>query len=559
MIRTSVRAAVAALVVMAALAGCGSRNAPVARVADRTLTVADFARVASGNESTVPGPPEQAKATLLRELVQRELVLLAAHRHGLDTLQSSRRFAQTTERKLLLQALYRQIAPADMGVSEGEARAMHAARAVQADAHVIYTGQEPLIRLAAAKLAAGAKFADVANTVNEPNTLPPGGALGMRSPGDLFPPLDEALRTQPIGVVGGPWQTPQGWFLLQVTSRITAAQPPFEVQRTALMEMVRQRKQRQALTDGMLALEREYHLEVAPEGPSMLFRFMTPARVLDAPHWMPDAKEQKVPLATYDGGAYTMGDAMQDLLDRTDVRGPEASSIDGMRAWIQGQAITRISVLEAKRRHLDQEPAVADKLRDAIENHLAEADVLQAVANVSGVDVASARAAWESAKHLYPQLRSARVVWVASTDTSAIGRLARRAAPGASLRTAAAAVSPALAVREETLRFPSQDPAWSELQGQLAQMAPGAWTGEIFTGTDWRVVQLVDKSVAPIDWEQLTPQQQAQVARGVSDRAKQERYTAYMDSLWKATNPVLMPENLRRVPWPLPVVADAAP
>jgi hypothetical protein len=288
----------------------------------------------------------------------------------------------------------------------------------------------------------------------------------------------------------------------------------------------------------------------------MLFRFLAPARSADAPHWMPDAAGRKVALATFDGGAFTMGDAMDALLNASDTRGPDASSLGSVRSWIQGQAVAQLALLEARSRHLDQEPPVAGKLRDEVSNHLAQGEALLAVSSVPGPDPAAGPALWETIKQQYPQLKGLHVLWISTSNPEEAGAVARRAAPGASLRDAAHAVDPALAVHEENLKFPSQQAPWNTLQGELAQIGPGGWSQPLATGSEWRVVQVLDRSQGTIEWAQLTPPQQQQVTRSLSDRARQARYEAYKDSLWHAINPVLMPENLRRMPWPLPATAD---
>jgi len=550
-IRTSVRAAAAALLVAAALSGCGTNARPVARVAGRTLTVEDFLHAARGNEGTLPGAPDQAKAAMLKELVQRELVLVAAHAHGLDTLAATRNFHDATERKALLTALYQQFAP-DAGVSEGEIRAFYERRREQEAVQLIYCTEEGVMRQAQAKLAAGVPFSEVADRYNEPGALPPGGALGMRSPGDLFPPIDDALANQKVGVVGGPWHTAQGWFMLRLASRVPNAQPPYEEARPALGEKIRQRKLNQAITTSLLALEQGYHLEVTNDGPAMLFLFLEPARVLSAPHWMPSDAEQRAPLATWDDGAYTMGDAMKDLLNSVDTRGPDASSIGAVRSWIQSEALMRVCVTEARTRHLGEETAVKYQVDDAMASHLTEGDLMQAVSVVPPPPEAEVRATWDAVKGQYPQLRRARLAWIASADTSLVAAVAHRAAPGVPLRLAARAVAASIVVHDEVVSFPTTSAPWGPLQPEIAGLAVGGWSQPLFTGADWRIVQLEDRDQGPLAWEELTAAQQAQVTRTVGDRARQTRFGAYMDSLWKADNPVLLPENLRKVEWPSP-------
>lgn len=68
----------------------------------------------------------------------------------------------------------------------------------------------------------GEAFADVARDVSiDSGTAPKGGDLGCNGRGDLTPELDEAAYTRPVGRVGPPIRTGEGFHLLLVESRET--------------------------------------------------------------------------------------------------------------------------------------------------------------------------------------------------------------------------------------------------------------------------------------------------------------------------------------------------
>jgi hypothetical protein len=70
----------------------------------------------------------------------------------------------------------------------------------------------------------GRAFADVAREVSiDEGTAPKGGGLGCNGVGDLVPELDRASLTQPVGEVGEPIRTADGYHLLLVESRKTPA------------------------------------------------------------------------------------------------------------------------------------------------------------------------------------------------------------------------------------------------------------------------------------------------------------------------------------------------
>jgi len=218
------------LVAALALTGCSSFDKPVMKVGGRTMTLTEFASVAAGNEAQYPGTPDAAKSALLDDLERREMLIAAAQQAGYDTSTLARNYRRDVEEKMLVEAIMRQLASPDQRVSEAEARRMFEWRTMQYDVAAIYTLDPSSIRMAKRALDAGEPFEAVANRFSAPGMLPAGGALGYITPGQLIAPLDAELRTLKIGAIGGPYETTQGWFLLQVRGE----QPRQQLQRLGL-------------------------------------------------------------------------------------------------------------------------------------------------------------------------------------------------------------------------------------------------------------------------------------------------------------------------------------
>jgi peptidyl-prolyl cis-trans isomerase C len=70
------------------------------------------------------------------------------------------------------------------------------------------------------KIAAGAKFADLARENSSCPSGEEGGELGEFSPGQMVKEFDDVVFSAPIGVVQGPIQTQFGWHLVEVTRRV---------------------------------------------------------------------------------------------------------------------------------------------------------------------------------------------------------------------------------------------------------------------------------------------------------------------------------------------------
>ena len=405
MIRWSSRAACPALFVVLVLSGCGPEDRPLARVADRTITVRDFERAARDGAANIPLPAEQARPLLLERLVQRQLLVAAAHARGIDTTSVVRNYRRAMSDQSLLARLSSEIAPIDVGATEAEVRQLYAWRQTQYEVEIVYGPDTLMLRRARGELALGRPWAQVADEFGGMAGMPPGGSLGTRLPGTLPQPLDDAMRALKVGAIGGPYHAPQGWFLMRVTARSKAPDHPFDSQRAALLELLRQRKWQAALLAHIAALAPEYHVSHAPEGVLALFQVLSPARMgnLSAPE--PDAAARRQVLATWDGGTYTLGDAMDDL-NRPEIPKPGAAFMPTIRDWLRERVLTRVAFQEARRRHLDEEPAVADRVRDQVDDYVGKSVLVELASSIPPPDEAALRAAWTMLRERNPQLQN---------------------------------------------------------------------------------------------------------------------------------------------------------
>jgi hypothetical protein len=554
--RTTARAALAVLAASVLLAGCSPAGRPLARVGTRTLTSADLLDAARGNELQYPGPPEEAKERLLEDLVRREIMLEASHMRGSDTTRFSRDFLASITDRFTLEALYARLGPQDPGVTDGETRRFYEWRGVQAAAHVIYSPERSIVEAAAADLARGEPFAVVADRFNLPGTLPPGGAVGMVAPGALVPPLDDALRTLPIGQVGGPYDTPQGTFLLMVSSRGPAQRPAFELMQSQLAEMLRQRKTRQVMSTSLIGLRNAYAARLENGAAARLFRLLTPARVGDAPHIEPTPAERGEVLARWTGGQYTLGDAVDDL-KQPELQKPAASMTPAIEQWLQGQVLTRLAREEAKRRHLGEDPAVARRIRGEYERYLLESEYQASIAAAPPPDEAMLRQVWDMLKGQYQQVSRANVQWVIVPDSATAARISRHGGHGGgTIEDAVRMAGAATPVHKQVVAYPTTDPDWASMSATLARMQPGEWAGPDLVQGGYKFFQLIDKAQDALTFEKLTPDLRASLESNALQLVQERRLKQYTDSLQALLQPNLYKENLRFVPWPAPATID---
>lgn len=559
MTRSTARAALATLAALAAsslLAGCSPAARPLAVVGSHAITAADLLDAGRGNELQYPGAPEQAKQTLLQDLVRRELMLEAARHRGADTSSYARNFLASLRDRVALESLYSRLAPKDPGVTEAEVRRYWEWRGTRAAARIIYSSDRRTIASAARDLALGAPFAQVADRYNVPGTVPPGGAIGEVSPGQLVPPLDQALLTLAPGKVGGPYDTPQGYFLLTVERRDSAERPPFELAHAQLTDLVRQRKVRQTMGEALIGLKNAYRAEVEKGAPQLLFRLMTPSRVGDAAPITPTADERAETLGRWDGGRYTLGDALADLA-RADVQKPAANLTPALEQWIEGRLLTQIAREEARRRHLLEEPAARRRVRGEYERYLLESEFQSFVADVPPPGEAELRQLWELVKGQYQQVSRADVQWVIVPDSATAARIGTHGGHGGgTLEDAVRMAGANVPVHHEVVNYPTSDPNWITMRETLARMQPGEWAGPERLREGWKFMQVIGKVQGPVTFENLTPDLRSNLLQNAWQVARERRLTQYTDSLRAAYRPEVFADNLRDVPWPPPATLD---
>jgi hypothetical protein len=532
-----------------ALLGCSSKNRPIITVGSQKVTVAEFEHVARGAQAQYEGTPEAAKGQFVQDLERRALMMELAHRQGLETSSSVVNAERENEQRALIQSLYGRIANPAQRVSEAEAQALYEARKTEALVWLIYTSSEQASRAALARLRAGEPFEQVSRSYSLPGLLPPDGNMGWISPGALPDPLDGALRSQKLNEVGGPYSSREGWFLLKVAGRRPKEQGPYDVQRSTMLDLMRQRKQRAAFNHAYQDLKDEYDVQAAPGGAQLLFRVESAVSPIT-----PTPDQRQMPLATYRGGVYTLNDALTDL-QRVDIQKPPFALLPAIEIWIEAQVMTRVAMLEARRRHLNEEPDVAASLKAQREQAILNGIYQMAVAGVPAPGPDLVKMAWDRVRHMYPRLESAHLAVLEVADSSVARRVHEAHATAPLLADAAKQVDPALKVTETTVKFPTTDEQWTTLASMFTQQQPGAWYGPEQRPKGYRFIQLLDKQMGEQQFEELPPSVQQSIAGSASELARDQRFNVFTDSLSKAYHPVVDHDLIAKLPWPVPTDA----
>ena len=555
------------------LSACSPHSAVIARVGSRTITVEDFEGAARGADERYAVTGDSAKAMLLGDLVRRAMMLERAQRSGLILDSLVRMYRRNVESQILSNALISRLAPRSVPVSEAEVRLFYQWRDTVAHIQVIYVVERRMADGAIAALRQGEDFAQVANRFSLPGLLPPGGDLGLLRPGSLVNPLDLYLRTAPLGQIMGPIQAPgEGWFVLRVLERRRERQEPFELQQGMLRGMLQQRKQRTLALRGFQELRDLYRLQVEPGAAQFLFaRYNTPEQFrgmggepVPPP---PTPEDLRRVLARYDGGrghrgAYTFADALDDLEHGQGER-PNPSMLPAFEQWIESQTIQRIVLLEARRRHLDEEPEVARRIRERVDNYVLESIYDADVVNRSQPTPQELHAAYEMRVPLLARLDAVKLQHLTVPDSSAAERVIEHARSAATIRDAILLASPGLKVREEAVRYPTRDSTWSKLRTALARTPAGEYLTPLRVAHGWRVVQVISKQQFVPRFEDLATDQQQMIRNQAIEFARDRRLAQYTDSLRQALPVQVDRERLKWIPWPVPAaegpVGERAP
>ena len=391
----------------ALLAGCSSGPPVLARVGDRVITTDDFTDVARLNPGQYPGSADSARAALLDDLVKRELLVNEALKRGLVPQEQQARMLQQAQEQLALRALVQRLAPRDVPVSDAEVEALYRKRATEVHTLVVFTPDRAACEQALAEIRAGADFGATADRFNTTGMTPHGGDLGFIAPGTLLPVLDDAIGNGEIGKALGPLESPtDGWFLVKVLERRPRRQEPLEQVREMLRQGLRQGKQRVLMNRVQHDLMAQYHVAVQPGAAQTLFaRYNAPKDTVNvgssrmAVPAAPTPEEARQVLVRFDAaegqpGTYTVGDAVADLRDPGKVR-PNWAIMPMIDQWLKNMVMSRVAMIEARRRHLTEEPALMRQARGQVENALLQAAYELLVAPSARIVEDDVRAAYQ--------------------------------------------------------------------------------------------------------------------------------------------------------------------
>jgi len=505
-------------------------------------------------------PPESARVLLLDDMVSRELMLVSARTNPATPDSYVTRRRREIEDEALSGALLEQMTPKDVGVSDAEVKQLYLWRQKATHCQIAFTPDLETARLARRAIDAGGDFGAVAKRFDVTGMLPPNGDLGFIEAGALVSPLDRLVRETPVGAVVGPIEAPgQGWFVVKILAREARETGPLDRQVAQLRNMLEQRKQKITLLRNYADLRSEYRITPVRVGLQLMYQRLNSVRQLqdfgaDPAATQLSPQDRATVIARWDRGpAYrgtmTLGEAMDVLASGRGAR-LLPTRLDTYDDWVRTTLLQRIAVIEARRRHLDQEPKTAERIREAVDNVILQAVYQTEVLDRAEPNEAEVQQTYANNAAALAQLKSATLQYATLPDSALAVRIAEAAMEAGTIKQAAPQVAPGTNVREETVRFPTHDPVWQMIQPALTQQSVGGLLGPLHLPGGWRIVQIISRDAPVPTFASLPQAQQDGLKREARELAGQRRLRFFTDSLRKATPVIVDRDELRRVAWP---------
>ncbi len=241
--------------------GAAVPNPVVARVGDREIHQSDLAAAAAGLPEQFRGlPPQVLYPMLLDQVIDREALVVAARKQGLENDPKVKEQVRAADDRVLQNALLaREVGPT---LTEAAVRARYdqeyAGKPGQEEVHaehILVPTKEDAEKIIQ-ELKGGADFADLAKKNSKDPGAANGGDLGWFKKGDMVPAFaDAAFSLRPGEVDPKPVQTQFGWHVIKMLDKRQAPPPTLDqVQEQIRQQLIREGVQK-AVADAKKGLQ----------------------------------------------------------------------------------------------------------------------------------------------------------------------------------------------------------------------------------------------------------------------------------------------------------------
>jgi hypothetical protein len=220
------------------------------------------------------------------------------------------------------------------------------------------------------RLENGDSFEEVAHSSSvEPGSLVRGGDIGYVTSGEMPNRIEKMVRELEVGEWGGPVFSGAGYYLVQLTELRSRERQPFEEVRDQLSEILRIRKERALVTDFVRRLKARSRLQHVGSSFTVLaeqWQNRTTDELLESRGDLRrlgfSNEELVLPLVQYDGGAYTIQDFFNDLIEAPSIERPPSTNDPLLKLYVEDRVVERLVIESSGRKGIAEDPEVAQRI-----------------------------------------------------------------------------------------------------------------------------------------------------------------------------------------------------
>jgi len=233
--------------VLAICLGSCAREKPVARVAGREITPAEFRErfedylFTTGDKDNI-----LVREKIVNNMINEIAITADDHAQGFDADSAYQAQMRQVTSQALLDAYGKRITVDTIRVSEPELWNEFRASRSKISARFLYAKTEAAARALKDRLEHGGTFTALAKEVfTDPRLASSGGSLGYFDPGDVEQAFEDAAWRLPLGALSDPVRLREGWAIIRVDDRMEvplASELDYAAAKPKLEKAIRERK-----------------------------------------------------------------------------------------------------------------------------------------------------------------------------------------------------------------------------------------------------------------------------------------------------------------------------
>ena len=242
----------------------------IAKVGNKEFTNEDFQRFLSSLDPNIVRHfmnEENGFETILKEMLNQELMLHYAEDENLEDDEEFQRVFQTTKENLLKNYAYQKIITSAPEPTEEEIKEYFEAHKKDLEktfvnaSHILVEDQKTAEDIKA-KIDNGENFEELAKEYSTCPSKDKGGNLGDFCQGQMVPEFDEVVFKMEEGEVAGPVQTQFGFHVIKLNKINATQNPDLDTARENIIVELKRVKQLNAYQTKVEELKEEYPVEI---------------------------------------------------------------------------------------------------------------------------------------------------------------------------------------------------------------------------------------------------------------------------------------------------------